>query len=293
MKKAFDPTTRKLVDMGPADWLQFLHVPVAHPERVRLLDSNLSTVTAEADRVIWVGEPEPWIELIELQAGRDLELPERLHWYSTLLRRARRVPVHSTILLLRPAADGPDLTGVFEQEDRQGVVYDWFRYNVVGIWQRPVEEVLAAGLPVLPLAPVAKVEPEQVPGVLLAISDRLARETNPEQAALLWNATRILMGLRYEEAQIAAIIEGVSTMLFGIHGIEESTVYQGILRRGRVEEAKTVLLRLGRKRLGLTDARIEAQLSTLNDLDRLNDLLDRILEVSSWDELLAPIDHQA
>ena len=136
--------------MGPADWLQFLHVPVTHPERVRVLDSNLSTFTAEADRVIWVGEPEPWIELIELQSGRDLELPDRLHWYSTLLRRARKVPVHSTILLLRPAADGPDLTGVYEQADRQGAVYDWFRYNVVRIWERPVEEILAAGLPVLP-----------------------------------------------------------------------------------------------------------------------------------------------
>jgi hypothetical protein len=167
MKKPFDPTTRRLVDLGPADWLQFLHVPVAHPERVTLLDSNLSTVTAEADRVIWVGEPEPWIELIEFQAGRDLELPERLHWYSTLLRRARKGPVHSTILLLRPTADGPDLTGMYEQRDRQGVVYDWFRYNVVRIWERPVEEVLAAGLPVLPLAPVSKVETEQIPGVLL------------------------------------------------------------------------------------------------------------------------------
>src|SRR5262249_12438174 len=104
MQKPFDPTTRRLIDLGPADWLQFLHVPVAVPERVTLLDSNLSTVTAGADRVIWVGEPEPWIELIELQSGRDLELPYRLHWYSTLLRRARKVPVHSTIVLLRPVA---------------------------------------------------------------------------------------------------------------------------------------------------------------------------------------------
>src|SRR5262249_7695757 len=162
---------------------------------------NLSTVTAEAVRVIWVGEPKPWIELVELQAGRDLELPDRLHWYSTILRRTRKVPVHSTILLLRPAADGPELTGVYEQEGRAGVVYDWFRYNLVRIWKRPVEEVLVAGLPILPLAPVSKVEPDQVPGVLLAISDRLARETTPEQAATFWNATRILMGLRYPEEQ--------------------------------------------------------------------------------------------
>jgi hypothetical protein len=290
MRKPFDPTTRRLTDLGPADWLQFLHVRLAHPERVRVLDSNLSTVTAEADRVIWVGEPEPWIELIEFQVGRDLELPERLHWYSTILRRARKVPVHSTILLLRPAADGPDLTGVYEQADRQGAVYDWFRYNVVRIWERPVEEVLAAGLPVLPLAPVSKVETEQIPGVLLAISDRLAQETTSEQAAIFWNATRILMGLRYEEEQVDTIFEGVSTMLFGIRGIEESSVYQGILRRGRVEDAREVLLRHGRKKFGPPDPQTEATLATITDLGRLHDLIDRVLDVSTWEELLAAED---
>src|SRR5262249_36521805 len=149
-----------------------------------------------------------------------LELPDRVHWYSTILRHTHKVPVHSTILLFRPVADGPELTGLYEQTDRQGVAYDWFRYNVVRIWERPVGEVLAAGLPVLPLAPVSNVAAEKVSQVLLAISDRLARETTPEQAAEFWNATTILMGLRYEKEQIYAIIEGVSTMLYGIRGIE-------------------------------------------------------------------------
>jgi hypothetical protein len=286
MRKPFDPTTRKLIDLGPAEWLRFLHVPLAHPERVRVLDSNLSTFTAEADRVIWVDEPEPWIELVELQVGRDLELPHRVHWYSTILHRTHRVPVHSTVVLFRPAADGPELTGVYEQRDRQGVVYDWFRYNVVRIWERPVDEVLAAGLTVLPLAPVSNVAAEQVPSVLLAMSDRMAQETSREQAAMLWIATRILMGLRYEEKQIDAIIEGVSAMLFGIEGLEESSVYQGILRK----EARQVLLRQGRKKFGPPDPQIEAAIATIADLDRLHDLLDRIFDVSSWEELRAAED---
>jgi hypothetical protein len=44
---------------------------------------------------------------------------------------------------------------------RNGDVYDWFRYNLVRIWEQPVEDVLAAGLPVLPLAPVANVVPNR------------------------------------------------------------------------------------------------------------------------------------
>ena len=43
-------------------------------------------------------------------------------------------------------------------------------------------------------------------------------------------------------------------MLFGIRGIEESSVYQGIFRKGEakgaIEEARKTLLRQGRKKLG-------------------------------------------
>jgi len=81
MSKPFDATTRKLIELEPAAWLRFLHVPVTDPDRVRVIDSNLSTVTAEADKVLWVDEPEPWIEHIELQAGRDIDLPDRVHYY--------------------------------------------------------------------------------------------------------------------------------------------------------------------------------------------------------------------
>jgi hypothetical protein len=142
MSKPFDATMRRLIELEPAAWLRFLHVPITDPDRVRVIDSNLSTVTAEADKVLLVDEPEPWIEHVELQAGRDIDLPDRVHYYNTSLGRSRKVPVHATIVLLRTAADGPDVNGTYERRYRNGDVYDWFRYDVVRIWQQPVEEVL-------------------------------------------------------------------------------------------------------------------------------------------------------
>jgi predicted transposase YdaD len=94
-------------------------------------------------------------------------------------------------------------------------------------------------------------------------------------------------------------------MLLGIRGIEESTVYQGILRKGEakgriegrregeVEHARKTLLRQGAKKLGLLDERIEAELTAMSDLDRLNELIDRVLDVSTWEELLSPPDPSA
>ena len=111
--------------------------------------------------------------------------------------RSHKVPVHTTIVLLRPSADGPELSETYELRDRHEEVYDWFRYSIVRIWEQPVEDVLSAGLPVLPLAPVSRVEAENVPEVLVAISERLISETSPAQAATLWAATKVLMGLRY------------------------------------------------------------------------------------------------
>ncbi len=166
-KKTFDATTRKLIEMGPADWHAYLGSPVPDPGRLKVIDSNLSTVTAESDKVLWVEDPEPWIEHIELQAGRDVDLQDRGHTYSTLLHAHHKVPVRTVMVLLRPAADGPELTGILEKKWHNGEVYDWFRYHVVRVWEQPVDLLLACGPTVLPLAPVSNVEEEKLPEVLV------------------------------------------------------------------------------------------------------------------------------
>jgi predicted transposase YdaD len=309
MSKPFDATMRKLIELEPAAWLRFLHIPVTNPERVLVIDSNLSTVTADADKVLLVDEPLPWIEHVELQAGRDTELPDRVHGYSTLLRRSHKMPVHTTIVLLRPAADGSELTGTHELRDRHGDVYDWFRYDVVRLWRQLVQEILAAGLAVLPLAPVADVPAEKIPEVLVAISERMTTESSPDQAATIWAATKILLGLRYSIEQVEEMVRGVSAMILGIRGIEESSVYQDIfakgeakglsegrvegraegLTEGRIEEARRVMQELGSKKFGEPEEAVRARIIAIDDVDQLNALLARILDVATWDELLRPL----
>ena len=111
-------------------------------------------------------------------------------------------------------------------------------------------------------------------------------------------ATTILTGLRYRASKSVDLIEGVATMVLGIRGIEESWVYQDILAKGlaegeakglakgRDEEARRILLDLGRRKLGQPDESVIARIAGLTDLEFLNLLINRILDASTWAELL-------
>src|SRR5205823_5585325 len=112
MPQPFDATTKDLVETHPEDWLEYLGLRRA---AVEVVDADVSTVTAAADKVLRVLEPDPWLMHLELQASRDRELPDRKLLYSVLLEHRHGLPVESTVVLLRPEAEGPELTGFLER----------------------------------------------------------------------------------------------------------------------------------------------------------------------------------
>jgi hypothetical protein len=113
------------------------------------------------------------------------------------------------------------------------------------------------------------------------------------------------MGLRYSKEQVDEFIKGVSAMILGIRGIEESSVYQDIFAKGEakgeargraegsVAQARDDVLRLGRKRFGQPNENVSARIDAIDNLAQLLFLHDRILDVSTWAELLAPQDGSA
>lgn len=72
---------------------------------------------------------------------------------------------------------------------------------------------------------------------------------------------------------------------------EHSVTYQAIIERGvkkgRVEEARTAVLVVGRKRFGEPNEATRARLNAISDADSLERLLERAVTASGWDELLA------
>jgi predicted transposase YdaD len=144
MSHPYDASTKYLLEVRLADWLPLCGRTTNAP--VEIVDAEVSTVTAAADRVLRVAEDEPWLLHVELQSSRDPVLPDRVHVYNTLIGWRHGLPVRSLAVLLRPAADGPELTGAWEQGFRDETPYLVFRYQVVRIWQLPTETFLAGGL---------------------------------------------------------------------------------------------------------------------------------------------------
>ena len=73
--------------------------------------------------------------------------------------------------------------------------------------------------------------------------------------------------------------------------MRESWAYQEILAegeaRGRADEARRVLLRLGSRRLGQPDDAASTALAELADVERVERMIERVLDATSWDDVLS------
>jgi predicted transposase YdaD len=188
--------------------------------------------------------------------------------------------VESVLVLLRREADGPHLAGQVKYRAPHGRSSLTFGYDLVRIWQQPVDTILSGGLGTLPLAPLADVPRAQLPRVIRRLDERLSNEAARAETANLWTSTYILMGLRYAPALTAQLLQGVGAM-------RESSTYQAILEEGRTEEARRRLLLQGNDRFGPPDAPTRAAIETIASIERLERLAQRLLHASSWEELQA------
>lgn len=285
MAKEFDATTRHLIETNPRAWLKYVGITCESPATV--IDSDLSTVTAEADKVIRVEDKMPWLVHLEMQANYDATLGLRMARYNILLEMRHNLPVLSVAILLRRLADGPTMTGLWQRKLPDGFCSHDFRYRVIRAWEQKADEMLAGDLAILPLAPLADDAENRLREILAKVGKRFDAERELAERQALWNCTWGLAGLRYSEELIMTLSQEQSIM-------EESSYYQGILKKGEAKgEAKgafksahNVLLRLGSKRFGEPSPSVLAAIDQINDAAILEDLALRALEVNSWQELL-------
>jgi hypothetical protein len=284
MPLQFDATLKDLGRHDPPGFLARFDRPADGP--VALLNVDLSTVTAAADLFFGIGQPLREVVHLDVQSGPSPTLDRRVRMYNALGHAQLGVPIHSIVVLLHPRADHPNITGAVRYASRPERGHTDFAYEVVRLWQQPVEAFLTGPLATVPLAPLCQLsqhlsEEEALRLVVERVLERLQQEAPPERVRQLLTAAYILTGLRTNPEVARGLFQGVRAM-------RESSTYQAILDEGRIEGKQTTLLRQGCKRFGEPDEATRQRLLAVTSVERLDALSERLLDVGSWQELLAP-----
>jgi predicted transposase YdaD len=286
--KPFDASAKFLIELRPEDWLQLLKLPIGP---VRVIDTDVSTVTAAGDRIFRVGTVPPYGAHFEFQAGPDSTLATRTWQYNVLYTVKLTLPVVSTLLLLRPFSNHQKLTGQHLIFDTLGRTIHDFRYDVVRVWEMPPEVFLSGGISLLPLATVAKVRTQNLPEVLEQIDFRLERDAKPSDAERIRMATFVLLGLKHsrlfvEKLMSRSVLELSSTYQSLLNEGHQKGMEEG-REEGSLREARAMLVRAARRRLGEPSAGNLVTLDGMTSVAELETLMDRLFDVASWMELLA------
>jgi len=189
--KPYDPALKALVETEPESWPTFLGQPTG---ATTVRDADIATISGAADKVLHVGAQPPYLLHLEFVAGHDAaRLPRKLLARNTLLEERHDVRARSAVLLLRPEADSPKLTGSYERGFPGEEPYVKFRYQVIRIWELLPEPLLTGGLPLLPLAPISAVTEADLPGIIQRMEQRLRGRAARKQAQVIWGAAYILL----------------------------------------------------------------------------------------------------
>jgi hypothetical protein len=282
MSMTFDATLKDMGRDSPEGFLAAFDRPAAGP--VKLLNVDLSTVTTAADLVLGLGETPEEIIHLDFQSSAAAWKHADVMVYNALLFAHYHVPVHSVVVLLRPQAGHSNINGVIRYAARPGRGGMEFGYEVVRLWERPAEELLAADLGVAPLAMLGRL-PEGQPleeglaAVARRVVERLTQEAPPDRAKKLLTDALLLTGLRVRRDAAVRIFRGVRAM-------EESDTYLMILDQGEERGLRGIILLQGEDRLGPPDAFVKAELQNITDLDRLKRIARRTPKGASWQEIL-------
>jgi hypothetical protein len=282
MAMTFDATLKDMARASPHGVLAAFDRPPTGP--VTLLNVDLSTVTAAADLIVGLGEPLAEVMHFDFQSSAAAWKHADLMLYNALIHAIYHVPVHTVIILLWPQAAHSNMSGAIAYAPRPGRGKMDFGYEVVRLWERPAEELLAADLGVTPLAmlgalPEGPSLEDRLGAVARRVVERVINEAPPEQVHKLVMEAYLLTGLRVLRDTAKQIFRGVPAM-------QESDTYLGILEEGEEKHARKAILLFGEKKLGPPDESIKTRLASITDLERLDRMMLQAPTAASWQEIL-------
>ena len=261
----FDNVSKFLIEQYSPDFASWLiGESIALTE---LSSSELSLEPIRADALILLQSGDVVLHC-EFQTDPDPTMPFRMADYA--LRVFRRFPqkrLVQVVIYLRPTESELVQQTRFTANNLQ------HEFQVIRLWEQPTESFLQRpGL--LPYAVLSQTPNRS--GVLREVVRAIDSLPQPEQQANLAAATGILAGLVLDKPLIRRLLRR--------EVMRESVIYQEWREEAQQDEARSLVLRQLKRRLGLLSGEVESCINTLA-LTQLEDLAEALLDFSTVADL--------
>jgi hypothetical protein len=203
--------------------------------------------------------------------------------YHALAHRQTELPVHTVVVLLRPAANiGDAENGIRYSVHPAGELR--FRFEVMRVWETPADDLLRAGPGLLPLAvlgrmPAGSTRLRAIPEVIERVADEAYRSLSQDRADRVVASAIILAGMHLTRDQIRAASARLRSMI-------DTITFDVWQEMGQEMHARKTILAQGRVKFGEPTPEQEQALNRIEDLARLDRMLLAVLKARSWAGLL-------
>ena len=228
---------------------------------------------------------------IRIQKWYQPDLDRHLFEESRKIERKYGKMPMVAVFLMWPPAEGPGMTGRFEERDATGKVTHIFTYTIRRAWEMTAEEVTQSPGTML-LAPLTKGARERMPEVVRMIKKGLERNrADAKTREMVWLAVYWNMGFICDLDEAHRVLGDVLPLIhssehyLNAKGHAFLEAYSSAQQEGRRQAGRDLVLRQATRRFG-PDANAAATIASIAEPDDLDALTAR-LTAADWPSLLA------
>jgi hypothetical protein len=264
------------------------------PAYTRNLDIDLEPSGASIDTYMKVGLHVGGTAIVHIRIQKWYQPDLDRHLFEAsqkIERRHGKMPIVA-VFLMWPPAEGPGMTGRFEEHDATGKVRRIFTYTIRRAWEMTAAEVTRSPGTMM-LAPLTKSARERMPEIVRMIQNGLDRnQANTKTCEMVWVAVYWAMGLTCDLDEAHRALSDVLPLIHSAQhylnakGQAFLEAYSSAQQEGRRQAGRNLVLRQATRRFG-QHASDAAAIASIAEPQELDALAQRVLSAADWTSLLA------
>jgi hypothetical protein len=230
--------------------------------------------------------------LVENESSQSQNFPQRLFYYHVRLSEKYGLPVYPVVIFSFATPTDPEPTA-YEQRFPDKIVLQ-FHYTVIQLnrlpWRGFVKQPNPAATALMTRMKMSTSDRPRVKAECLRLLITL--KLDPAKSDLIGEFMETYLDLSSQENEVYERAIAEFEPQIREEAMEFGTSWRRLGREegreeGRAEGERKALIMIGTRRLGEPSEAVRAVIDAITSVQRIEDLMSRLLEVESWDELLS------